>query len=164
MASNCRGNEVKHYLGIDPGKEGALAVLNDKGEWIQIEDMPGNVIDTIKLINWMPTISRAAIEQPFAGGKMGKPSCMSFGIAVGELRGVLASIGIPFHMVKPQDWQRVFGVVGKSKGNDSINQCLKLYSSAPLIEYNRKGEEVRKDGRSDALLIARWLWRQEQGR
>lgn len=150
---------MNHYLGIDPGKEGALAVLDDNGLIVSLEDMPRNLIETIKLIRAMPTISRAAIEQPFAGGKMGKPSCMSFGMTVGELRGILGSLEIPFQMVKPQDWQRVYGVVGKSKGNDSINQCLKLYSDAPLIEGAK-----RKDGRSDALLIARWLWRQELGR
>jgi hypothetical protein len=50
-------------------------------------------------------------------------------------------------------------VVGKSRGNDSIGQCLKVYPDAPLLE---DGE--RKDGRSDALLIARWLWLQEKAR
>lgn len=150
---------MTNLLGIDPGKQGAIALLNKKGELIALHDMPSNIIETVKLIESLPKVTRGAIEQPFPGGTMGKPSCMSFGMGIGELRGILAARHIPFLMVKPQDWQRVFGVTGKSRGNDSIGQCLKLYPDAPLIV---KGK--RKDGRSDALLIARWLWLQEQAR
>lgn len=150
---------MTNYLGIDPGKEGALALLNDSGSVVSLFDMPSTLVATAELIRSLPSVSRAAIEQPFAGGKMGKPSCMSFGMRTGELRGILAALGIPLVMVKPQEWQRVYGVTGKSRGNDSINQCLKIYSDAPLLV----GED-RFDGRSDALLIARWLWRQEKAR
>lgn len=150
---------MTNFLGIDPGKEGALALLNDSGSVVSLFDMPSNLIATAELIRSLPSVSRSAIEQPFPGGKMGKPSCMSFGMGIGELRGILAASGIPFVMVKPQDWQRVFGVTGKSRGNDSINQCLKLYPDAPLLADGK-----RFDGRSDALLIARWLWRQKKAR
>lgn len=150
---------MTNYLGIDPGKQGAIALLNELGELIELHDMPSNVVSVVKLIDSLPSIARGAIEQPFPGGAMGKPSCMTFGMGIGELRGILAARSVPFLMVKPQDWQRVFGVTGKSRGNDSIGQCLKVYPNAPLIE---KGK--RKDGRSDALLIARWLWLQEQAR
>jgi hypothetical protein len=155
-----------NYLGIDPGKEGAIALLDSKGMCIALHDMPSNIIETVALIEALPQIARGVIEQPFPGEKMGKPSCMSFGISIGDLRGILAARHVPFLMVDPKDWQRVFGVKGKSRGNDSINQCLKLYPEPllPLIEYNKKGEPVRKDGRSDALLIARWLWLQERAR
>lgn len=150
-----------NYLGIDPGKEGAIALLNPLGEPIFLKDMPINVNATADLIASLPAIHKAAIEEPFPGGKMGKPSCMSFGMGIGELRGILAALHIPFVMVKPQDWQRVFSVTGKSRGNDSINQCLKVYPEPPLplIEGNK-----RMDGRSDALLIARWRWLQSKGR
>jgi crossover junction endodeoxyribonuclease RuvC len=150
---------MTYFLGIDPGKTGAIALLNPVGECIALHDMPSNIIETVKLIQSLPKVKRGAIEQPFPGGKMGKPSCMSFGMGIGEMRGILAALGIPFLMVKPQDWQRVFSVTGKSRGNDSIGQCVKLYPDVPLIE---KGK--RKDGRSDALLIARWLWLQERAR
>lgn len=150
---------MSNYLGIDPGKEGAIALLDGNGAIVSLFDMPSNLVATVNLIRSLPNISRAAIEQPFPGGKMGKPSCMSFGMSIGELRGILAACGIPFVMVKPQDWQRVFNVTGKSRGNDSINQCFKLYPDAPLLSGGK-----RFDGRSDALLIARWLWRQEKAR
>lgn len=151
---------MTNYLGIDPGKEGALALLKDTdGSVVSLFDMPSNLVATADLIRLLPSVSRAAIEQPFPGGKMGKPSCMSFGMGIGELRGILAAFGIPLVMVKPQDWQRAYGVTGKSRGNDSINQCLKIYPDAPLLADGK-----RWDGRSDSLLIARWLWRQEKAR
>jgi hypothetical protein len=155
MAQNQRGDEV-NYLGIDPGKQGALALLDSEGGAVALHDMPGNLIETISLIRSFPSVGRAAIEEPFPGGKMSAASCMTFGRSVGELRAILATLGIPFCMVKPQDWQRVYGVTGKSRGNDSIGQCLKLYPDAPLLMGSK-----RKDGRSDALLIARWTWQQQ---
>lgn len=148
---------MTHYLGIDPGKHGALALLNESGEIVSLEDMPDNLTEVVKTTKEFGFIERAAIEKPFPGGKMSSVSCMTFGMGIGELRGVLAALSIPFVMVKPQDWQRVFSVKGKSRGNDSIAQCLRLYPDAPLIGANDK----RYDGRSDALLIARWLWKQE---
>ena len=157
---------MTNFLGIDPGKQGAIALLNPQCECIALHDMPANIIETVKIIESLPSIERGFIEEPFPGGTMGKPSCMSFGIGIGELRGILAAFKIPFLMVKPQMWQRVFSVTGKSRGNDSINQCLKVYPNPPLplIEYNKKGGPVRMDGRSDALLIARWGWLQDKSR
>ena len=150
---------MTYYLGIDPGQKGALAVVDEQGKAIALHDMPSNLIQTIALIRSLPPIGRAALEEPFPGGKMSSVSCMTFGRTVGELRGILGCLNIPFCMVKPQDWQRVFGVTGKSRGNDSIGQCLELYPDAPLIVNSK-----RMDGRSDALLIARWVWRQELAR
>lgn len=147
-----------NYLGIDPGKSGSFALLDNQGKPIALRDMPSNLVEIVCLVELLLEhgTMRAALEQPFVGDKMGKPSILSFGQSVGDLRGVLAAFKIPFTMVKPQDWQKPFGVVGKSRGLNSIRQCLKLYPDAPLIV---DGKEF--DGRSDALLIARWLWRQE---
>lgn len=147
-----------NYLGIDPGKSGAFALLDRQGKTIALHDMPPDLVQTVALVELLLEhgAMRAALEQPFVGDKMGKPSILSFGQCVGDLRGVLAAFKIPFTMVKPQVWQKPFGVTGKSRGADSIGQCLKLYPTAPLIEGSK-----RFDGRSDALLIARWLWRQE---
>ena len=150
---------MAYYLGIDPGQKGALAVVDEQGKAIALHDMPSNSKQTVALIESFPSISRAAIEKPFPGDKMGKIQCLTFGMDIGDLRGILLARYIPFCMVKPQDWQRVFGVTGKSRGNDSIGQCLKLYPNAPLIVNSK-----RMDGRSDALLIARWVWRQELAR
>lgn len=147
-----------NYLGIDPGKSGAFALLDHQGKAIALHDMPSNLVENVSLVELLLEhgAMRAAVEKPFVGEKMGKPSILSFGMSIGDLRGVLAAFKIPFIMVKPQDWQKPFGITGKSRGSDSIGQCLKLYPTAPLIV-----DGVRYDGRSDALLIARWLLRQE---
>jgi hypothetical protein len=152
-----------NYLGIDPGKSGAFALLDFQGKMIALYDMPSDLVQIVSLVELLleqsPNGMRAAIEKPFVGDRMGKPSILSFGMSIGDLRGVMAAFKIPFVMVAPQDWQTPFGVTGKSKGKDSIGQCLKLYPTAPLIVNGK-----RFDGRSDALLIDRWLWRQETAR
>jgi hypothetical protein len=84
------------YLGIDPGQKGALALLDSKGKLLELHDMPTNIIETVALIDSLPEIARGAIEKPFPGGVMGKPSCMRFGMGIGELRGILAARHVPF--------------------------------------------------------------------
>ncbi|GAA3953591.1 hypothetical protein GCM10022278_10530 [Allohahella marinimesophila] len=60
-------------------------------------------------------------------------------------------------MVRPQDWQAMFGLAtgekDKSRKKQQIaDKALELYPAANL--YGPKGG--LKDGRSDALLIARY--------
>ncbi|EMP57132.1 hypothetical protein MSNKSG1_00878 [Marinobacter santoriniensis NKSG1] len=59
----------------------------------------------------------------------------------------------------PQTWQKHLGLK-KDKGEQSISKqqiadtCLHLYPDAPLFEPR----DGLKDGRSDAILIARYLF------
>jgi len=76
-----------------------------------------------------------------------------FGQAVGAVEGVLATLSIPVTRVTPQAWKREYRLLGCDK-DAARGIAQDLYPGAPL---SRK----RDCGRADALLIARWGWKQE---
>jgi hypothetical protein len=61
-----------------------------------------------------------------------------------------------------KSWQSVFKVKGKQTGCDSIDICSNIFPDAELLIKSSRAKDgyVRKDGRSDALLIAEYLRRQ----
>ena len=45
----------------------------------------------------------------------GSAAAFAFGENVGEIRGVLAALGIPYRYVTPQQWQKKVGALPKDK-------------------------------------------------
>lgn len=182
-------------IGIDPGEQGAIAVLNSVGAIALLEDMPltpdgKNIsISRIRRLILDAVFDKSAIHKiPDEGfiddvilyienvqamqfkdkatGEVRSQSTASFGTYkehVGYLLGFCHAIGLRYRQVHSKQWQPVFGVRGKQVGYDSISACLKLFPNTPLIEYGARGAEKRKNGRSDALLIAEYGRRQVLG-
>jgi len=104
------------YLGIDPGRSGACALVGDEGAW------------TIKctaterdLWEWLDehaiTAARAVIEKVHAMPGQGVTSMFRFGESYGSLRAWLIALSVPFEAVTPGRWQKVFGLMGKWRSN-----------------------------------------------
>lgn len=144
------------YLGIDPGKTGAMAlIIPDEGS-DEVQDYPGDpalVVDCLR--SWAVTyeIRLAALEKVSARPGQGVVSMFSFGCNLGQYMGILASLGIPYIMPTPQAWQK--GLVDKKAGGDSKERALttarRLFPNADL--YRKKDH-----GRADALLLAYYAW------
>ncbi len=148
-------------IGIDPGVTGAIAVIEHDRTILGIYDMPNSLPELAELINKFSADDRACIEQPFtntqgdADKELAKlvrklPLLANYN----QIIGMLVSNRVPVQSVAPKTWQACFSVRGKSAGNDSINQCLKVYGEdiTNKLLVGRK----RMHGRSDALLIAEW--------
>ena len=139
-----------NYVGIDPGKTGAMAILWEETGTFHAPEVV-DFKDTVwqEIPNYPPN-TRVYIEAVHAMPGQGVTGMFNFGMNFGWWRGALDAIGHKYVLVTPQAWKKHFGLIGKSK-DDARILAIELF---PRIkdQLSRK-----KDcGRADALLIARY--------
>ena len=139
------------YIGIDPGKTGAVAILDDKGNYINVLDF-GQEELMPTLIGYAPVVKFAYLEKVHSMPGQGVVSTFSFGENFGWWQGVLGSLGIPYTTIRPQDWMKKYSL-HKSSSSDKpgLEVARKLFPEAPL-------RLKKHHNRADALLIARACW------
>ena len=148
------------YIGIDPGQQGAIGVIDAEGKFLDVKDWPGDEVNAARLVIAIVKDIKiddtlAAIEYVHSYSEQGVASVFKFGTNFGIWRGILAAYKVPFVLVTPQKWQK--GLItkpdkqlGKAKGHCAA--ASRLFPTAPL--YGPRGGS--KDGRADALMIADW--------
>ena len=148
------------FIGIDPGLNGAIALLDAEKGVLSISDMPTlevkrnnkakkevSPIGVAIFLGKTPRQSRAVLERVGAMPGQGVTSVFSFGRSVGIIEGVLATMLIPVDIVTPQAWQKAAGVRGGKDGS-RLRACELFPNYAEL--FARK----KDDGRADAALMA----------
>ena len=147
------------YIGCDPGKKGALAVLNDSGE-VEIYPFDKEVYrDVLHNMSKFPMEPqrhvKCCLEHVGAMPGQGVTSMFSFGENFGFIQGLLTAYGIPFELVRPQKWKKSFGITADK--NTSVEVCKRLFPNAIL----KRTERCRKDddGFAEALLLAAYAKR-----
>jgi crossover junction endodeoxyribonuclease RuvC len=157
---------MRYYLGIDPGISGALAVLDENEDIVQIFDMPTLEVITGKSkkqrVNPQSIVSElklfkdqrieGLIEQVNAMPNQGVTSMFSFGRSLGILEGVLAGLDIPYNLVTPTVWKKRMGVNSSKDGTREL--AMRTWSSKSEL-FKRK----KDDGRAEAALLALYLIR-----
>jgi crossover junction endodeoxyribonuclease RuvC len=114
---------------IDPRLDGALAVLTDGGELIEIHDMP-ILLDGAKgrravnpalfaSIIYSTHAIRAYCELIGPRPTDGAAGAFGFGRTRGIIKGVLAAAGIPMEMIAPPVWKRCAGIAPGKENKDS---------------------------------------------
>lgn len=154
---------MKAFIGIDPGLSGGLAAISVDG--LKLSAMPvfraakRSYIDEPKVVNWLIDNAlreaRVFIESVHAMPGQGVTSMFTFGTGWGQLRGICAGLGIPYELVRPQEWQREM-LAGQPEGTEylvasrlwphadwrSTPRCSKPHSglvdAALLAEYGRR--------------------------
>jgi crossover junction endodeoxyribonuclease RuvC len=150
-------------VGVDPGKTGAVALLDSTGQLVTVADMPviWKIVSPALLAeivhNWIdpftdPPYGTAVIEDVHAMPKQGVSSVFSFGRALGVTEGVLAAEGFAITYVSPAKWKRTLGL--SSDKGASRRRATELW---PDMAGSFK--RVKDDGRAEAALIAYWWWR-----
>lgn len=141
------------YIGIDPGKKGALAEI--RGESIAFalfED--GHYADVIRGVLGMDDV-RVCLEHVGAMPGQGVTSMFNFGQNFGYIKGLLEAFQVPYELVRPQKWKKEFSITGDK--NSSIEVCKRLFPGVSL----HRTERCRKDddGMAEALLMAEYARR-----
>jgi crossover junction endodeoxyribonuclease RuvC len=152
------------YLGVDPGMNGAIAILEDE-KIVQIFDMPttevkvGNSLK--KRVNPQELVSELAlfkdqdikgiVEQVNAMPSQGVTSMFSFGRSLGVIEGVLAGCLIPYSHVTPAVWKKALGVNSSKDGTREM--AMRIWPSKTDL-FKRK----KDDGRAEAALLALYLY------
>jgi crossover junction endodeoxyribonuclease RuvC len=141
-------------LGIDPGSvSGAYAVLDSRRDTvIHCDDLPViekqvNAVEFAKILRQIKP-DQAVIELVGSMPKQGISSTFRFGVAIGLVRGVVATLQVPLHQVTPTKWKRAFSL--GSDGEESRALASRLYPG--LNGLSRKKDH----NRAEAILLARW--------
>ena len=149
-------------LAIDPGLNGAYAILGHRGEFIKCDELPrfGKLVDAVNLGLMISSMrpERAVIEKVGAMPKQGVSSTFAFGAAYGIAIGCVAGVGIPLVYVTPGKWKAHFRLLGKEK-DASRELAIRIFPEA-ASHLTLK----RHHGRSDALLLARYALDMDAGR
>lgn len=142
------------YIGVDPGKNGGYAVIEDSDISVKPWDDTGFAVDMANCKFEIECRKRdkiiACVEKVGAMPGQGVTSMFSFGKSAGYIEGVLTALGIPYQLVMPRRWKGEFGLNGKKE--NSIEVCKRLFPDVELRASNRCRKD--SDGMAEALLIA----------
>lgn len=166
------------YVGIDPGKTGAVAViLPDR---VYFEDMPTlkvgtkNEYDTNEMaeIIWRIRKDVGHCGEPFVmleksqamppeinGRRQGVASSFQVGLGYGIWLGLLSGLGIAYEVAHPATWKRKM-LADMPKGKEaSILKAKQLFPQVAASCLKRKKDH----GRAEALLLAEYGRRLRKG-
>lgn len=148
-------------LGVDPGKNGAWALLDDEGHLVDADHFPLDAdgeIDAAELYHQLGEvgpIERATVEKVGSmgatkdGRKQGTQGIFNFGLRTGAVLAVLQVMGIPYTLIDPRTWKGATGVTA-DKGT-SLAAARGLWPGAETIL-----KRVKDEARAEAALIARF--------
>lgn len=179
----------KVYVGIDPGKEGAIVkILPDSSiEVIGLDQIAGeyNIVEISKTIKSLSHVNShvvledvKALQRPYDSGNWSLSACKSM------LHTLLIVYQIPHTLVSPKTWQKEMwqGIPEKRKPSIKVTPkkgepymkkgpiltkemsllaCQRLFPSVDIRSPYRKTDRSRKphDGTVDALLMAEYCRR-----
>lgn len=142
-------------IGIDPGKNGGIAVMSDD-VLLSVQKMPPTPKDLFDALQEHKDAQMCYLEKVGGMPGNGGPSMFNFGKGYGNIEMALIALKIPFTTVTPQKWQKEYQL-GVSKGLTTTQWKNKLREKAqqlfPFVSIKLWG--------ADALLIARYGYEQE---
>jgi hypothetical protein len=152
----------KIFIGIDPGKDGAMAVLRSSDtccSWADVcpFDRDGFTRALALVAHDMHDGAQvsAVLEHVGAMPGQGSVSMFNFGQNFGWIQGVLDAHRIPYELVRPQKWKKVFSCT--SDKNSSVEVARRLF---PHIDLRRTPKCTKPhDGICEALLMASYAKR-----
>ena len=140
---------MSYYLGIDPGKKGALALFDSEEMTVACTDMPDTTAALHDYVAGLPLIKKCTVEKPFFPQMIGVSNAVKIAQAYGTLIGALAWRDIPFVEVRPNKWKPAMDLsTSKAASREKASQMFPDQSD----QFKR----VKDDGRAEAALIAWW--------
>ena len=144
---------MKTYIGIDPGKSGALALLTEDGQCTVVPFQESAYTAILKAASGPSSV--CCLEKVGAMPGQGVVSMFNFGHNLGYIEGLLQAFDIPYQLVPPQTWKKEFCVT--SDKNTSIEVCRKLFPHVCLLPTARSRKP--SDGMAEAMLLAEYARR-----
>lgn len=161
------------YIGVDPGNDGGLALIDPLGRAIEYERMPTvEGIDRFFSNAYHNSDGRqvVCIFEEHKGGKAGMSSAnahKSGGRYLGMIQMVCAVYGIKIICVTPQEWKSHFGLItrtkkGAPKLSDKEKRAAAKANSIALCKLHFPGVNLvatpkcttEHDGIAESLLLA----------
>lgn len=141
------------YIGIDPGKDGAMAIILEAGG---IEIVPFSLEGYRDALAECPPMEcRCCLERVGPMPKQGVTSMFNFGQNYGFIQGLLTAYSIPYQLILPRTWKGEFGL--NSEKANSVAVCKRLFPDVSLLRTDRCKKD--HDGMAEALLMAEYARR-----
>lgn len=154
------------YLGIDPGRNGAYALIDDNNNVISLEDIDGMYSYLIRtyLVDGFNYYT-GCVED--VCGRPGQ-SCQSnttFMKLAGKAELIAEVICDEVTLVKPQIWKKHFNLITSSSLTKTEKKHLSIDLAKRIFPAVADKLTASKDGWAEALLIALYgknLWQMKQ--
>jgi len=144
------------FCGIDPGVDGAVAVINTDTGFVTVDDLPTGPhgIDPVALQDELRIwgIRSVHLEDNRANGRNGSLANFSMGRSEGLIVAAVLCAGIPLWRVRPVEWQRAVGlsnVKAAERKEASRLRAREMYPEMAALLKRKKDHN-----RAEALLIA----------
>lgn len=134
-------------MGIDPGKQGAIAILDKAAGSVVTHDMPDTTAKLIDLFASLPPVRLCCIEKPYYPALIGVTNATKIAEAYGALRAVLAYQGIPTFETRPGEWKKALNL-------NSSKSASREKASQFFPDCADQWRRAKDDGRAEASLIA----------
>ena len=159
---------MMHFIGIDPGVKGGIAVLDEEGKVAFLEKMPATPHDLWQVMWKIPRRRFAYLEK--VGGYIGDEGekgagrangsrMFTFGQNFGWCQMALEGNYIPYELVTPQVWQKSVGITLRKKEESRSAWKNRLKARAQELFPSERVTLAN----SDALLIAYHCWQTRRG-
>lgn len=146
---------MKLYIGIDPGKNGAIAFIPTDGKpWtVSFKDSTDkdicDAVDEAVVFAISENVeAMAMIEQVASSPQMGVKSAFTFGEGFGKLIMLMTAYKLSFERVRPLKWQTALGCKTGGDKNITKRKAQELFPEIKITHAN-----------ADALLIAEYCRR-----
>lgn len=152
---------MHYYLGIDPGRRGGLAMIDEHKNLLYIEPMPllnngYNYALIAGMIEKLPDDTTIILElKPGVMEKSASPTT-SFSFHCGALFGIC--INHNTQIVSPKVWKNEFDVTRNYKETRHDMKLRSIHEAEKLFNRTFKKNE---DGMAEALLLAEYGRRQK---
>jgi len=145
-----------HFIGIDPGVSGGIAVLAESGAVVETHKMPATERDILDIFEALRVPygvvgARALLERVSASPQMGVVSAFTFGRGVGRLEMALTAARIAFDYITFGKWQQIMCCRTGGDKNISKRRAQQLFPSLTITHAI-----------ADALLLAECCRRMER--
>jgi crossover junction endodeoxyribonuclease RuvC len=152
---------MKLIIGIDIGAQGALALLDESGALIGVDDMPvlqdgpagRRAVNAplLAAIIFKSHADHAFVE--FVGARPGEGAvgAFAFGRSRGVIEGVLGAAGIACTFIAPAAWKRAVGI---PPGKDGAKDAARSEAIRRWPNHAECFARIKDDGRAEAALIA----------
>ncbi len=150
-------------IGIDPGVNGAISVL-DKRKVKDVIDMPTmaegkknkrqingrqifNEISS-RIDSYSSENINVVVEQVSAMPGQGVTSMFNFGQSFGVIKGICSAMQLPIFFVRPAKWKKHFDLINSQK-DASRTRAIEMFPNISSILSKKKDAN-----KADAILIA----------
>lgn len=148
-------------VGIDPGKRGGIAAINEHHDIVCLSTMPENIMEFSDIMTAFKTKRHAVMvylekAQVFPGN--GACGMFNYGKHYGELVTALRFVGLPFREVSPKTWtskmhQGCDATHPKAKSKIAIKR---IFPDIDLSDPKNPKSKKIHEGILDALIIAEY--------